>query len=164
VAIDRSERVAGLILEASPTTLRNDAGFEHFVESVVSGLEDPIDADFARSFVVGTSSDTLSADMVDRLVDEVLKVPAGVWREMFAELLHYDDQVELTNISTPTLLIWGDADTLVPHDMQDRLRASIAASELLVYAGVGHTPRWEDPARFASDVAVFVERALPTPR
>lgn len=56
VAIDRPERVAGLVLEASPTTLRGHAGFTEFVDSVVSGLEDPIDPDFARSFMVDTSS------------------------------------------------------------------------------------------------------------
>src|SRR4029450_13082088 len=45
VAIDHPERVAGLVLEASPTTLRGDPGLTEFVESVVSGLEDPIDPD-----------------------------------------------------------------------------------------------------------------------
>jgi non-heme chloroperoxidase len=134
------------------------------VESVVSGLEDPIDPDFARSFVVGTSSDTIGVEMLDRLVEEVLKVPARVWREVFAGLLQYDDQVELADISTPTMLIWGDADTLITQEMQDSLRARITAAELLVYAGVGHTPRWEDPARFSSDVAAFVERTLPRRR
>jgi pimeloyl-ACP methyl ester carboxylesterase len=29
---------------------------------------------------------------------------------------------------------------------------------LLVYPGVGHTPRWENPGRFADDIAAFVER------
>lgn len=46
-----------------------------FVEPVVAGLEDPIDAAFARSFVVDTSSDKVGPEMVDRLVDELLKVP-----------------------------------------------------------------------------------------
>jgi len=41
VAIDRPERVTGLVLEASPTTLHGHAGLETFVESVVSGLHDP---------------------------------------------------------------------------------------------------------------------------
>ena len=59
------------------------------------------------------------------------------------------------------------------RDMQDALPAlnaafeaehgitlanHIGAAELLVYHGVGHTPRWEEPARFARDVARFVEQ------
>lgn len=161
VAIDSPERVAGLVLEASPTTVRDVAGFEGFVESVVCDLKDPIDPEFARSFVVDTSSDEIEADVLDELVAELLKVPAYVWQEMLAGLLHYDDMAELGRITTPTLLVWGDADALVTRDMQDQLARLITASELLVYPCVGHTPRWEDPSRFASDVAAFVKRLLP---
>ena len=77
VAIDRPDRVAGLVLEASPTTLRGDAGLEGFVASIVAGLEDPVDPGLARSFVTDTSSDLLADDVLDRLVGELLKVPAG---------------------------------------------------------------------------------------
>ena len=163
VAIDRPDRVAGLVLEASPTILRGDAGLENFVASVVSSLTDPIDPTFARSFLADTSSDKLSPGVLDRLVSEVLKVPARVWQEMFAALLAYDDLNEIGRITAPTLLIWGDADGFVGQNMQDMLAARIRGAELLVYPGVGHTPRWEDPSRFANDVAAFVERTR-TPR
>jgi pimeloyl-ACP methyl ester carboxylesterase len=159
VAVDHPERVSGLVLEASPTTLRGDAGLAGFVESVVSGLEDPIDPVFARSFVADTSSDELAPDVCDELTGEVLKVPARVWKEMFAGLLAYDDVAELGDITASTLLVWGDADRLVGRDMQEVLVERICGAELLVYHGVGHTPRWEDPTRFAGDIATFVERS-----
>ena len=89
---------------------------------------------------------------------EILKVPARVWKETFAGLVAYDDLNEVGRITAPMLLIWGDADGLVGRDMQDMLAARIRGAELLVYRGVGHTPRWEDPSRFANDVAAFVER------
>lgn len=162
VAIDHPERVAGLVLEASPTTLRGDTRLEGLVESTVAGLEDPIDPDFARSVVIDTSSDELETAVLDRLVRELLKVPARVWREMFAGLLQYDDMAELPCINAPTLLVWGDADALVEWDMQDQLTRRILDAKLLVYPGLGHTPRWEDPSRFAADVASFVERLPPT--
>ena len=83
VALDRPERVAGLVLEASPTTLRGDARLQELVESVVSGLEDPIGRDFARSFVSDTSSGNVTPELLDQLVDEVVKVPARVWKQTF---------------------------------------------------------------------------------
>lgn len=159
VAIDQPDRVAGLVLEASPTTLRGDARLESFVESVVSSLTDPIDPTFALSFVADTSSAELPPELLDQLAGELLKVPARVWKEMFAGLLAYDDMDEVGRITAPTLLIWGDADDLVGRDMQDMLTERIRGAELLIYPGVGHTPRWEDPSRFAGDVAGFVERA-----
>ena len=153
VAIDRPERVAGLVLEASPTTLHGDAGLEEFVDSVISGLEDPIDPEFARSLVIDTSSDKVSPEMVDQLAAEILKVPARVWKEMFASLLHYDDSTELGRITAPTLLLWGDADGLVGREVQEQLVARMPSAELVVYPGVGHAPRWENPSRFAADVS-----------
>ena len=118
---------------------------------------------FVRSFVSGTSSDDLAPDVCDTFVGEILKVPAPVWREMFEWLLRYDDIAELERITAPTLMIWGDADALVGRDVQALLEERIHSAELLVYRGIGHTPRWEDPSRFASDVAAFVERSTTTP-
>jgi len=157
-AIDHPERVAGLVLEASPTTLRGHPALTSFVESVISGLEDPIDPTFARSLVADTSSAHLASDLVDRLAAEVVKVPARIWKEMFTELLAYDDLDEIDRITAPTLLVWGDADELIDHDMQITLAERIDGADLIVYEGVGHTPRWEDPARFAGDVAALAER------
>ena len=158
VAIDRPERVAGLVLEASPTTLRGHPGLVAFLTSVVSRLHDPIDPDFVRSFVVDTSSGAIGPEVVDGLAGELLKVPAHVWQESFAALLEYDDLAELERITAATMLIWGDGDGLVGRHMQDRLAELIPNADLLVYSGIGHTPRWEDGSRFASDVAAFVQR------
>jgi pimeloyl-ACP methyl ester carboxylesterase len=156
VALDRPDRVAGLILEASPTTLRGHAQLVEFVDSIVATLTDPISRDFARSFVAATSSNGISPDVVDLAVEELLQVPARVWKELFSELLRYDDLGELALVAPPTLLIWGDADAVVTRAMQHHLVQSVPAARLLVYPGIGHTPRWEDPGRFARDVVTFV--------
>ena len=162
VALDQPDRVAGLFLESSPTTLRDEPVLVGSVESVMSELADPIKAEFARSFLTETSSAVIRPDLVDLLVEELLKVPARVWKETFAGLLEYDDLSELGGIEAPTLLLWGDADAVVPRGMQDHLARSIPDSELLVYHGVGHTPRWEDPTRFSSDLAAFARQVGPT--
>ena len=77
---------------------------------------------------------------------------------MFAGLLGYDDLDQVGSIAAPTLLVWGDADSLVGREMQDALAERIRGAELVVYDRVGHTPRWEDPTRFAADLAAFVKR------
>jgi pimeloyl-ACP methyl ester carboxylesterase len=162
VALDHPDRVPALILEASPTTLREDPRLAGFVDSVVSRLEDPITPDFARSFIADTSSPSIQPDLVDLLVDELIKVPARAWQGVFSGLRQYDDLAELARIEAPTLMIWGDADALVSRDMQDHLARSIPDADLLVYHGVGHTPRWEDPARFSGDLVAFVRRVART--
>jgi non-heme chloroperoxidase len=158
VALDHPERVAGMVLEASPTTLRDDPRLEELIGSVISRLTDPVDPEFARSFVIDTSSVALAPAVQEALVAEVLKVPARVWRETFAGLLEYDDLDELVRVTAPTLLIWGDADGLVLREMQEELLQRLPNATLVVHVGAGHTPRWDDPARFASDAASFVRR------
>jgi pimeloyl-ACP methyl ester carboxylesterase len=161
VALDHPSRVAGLILEASPATLRNNSQLRRFVESVVSELKDPISPDVARSFVVDTSSKNVAPELIDLLVTEVLAVPARVWKETFAGLLAYDDQAELHLIQAPTLLVWGDTDTLVSREAQHRLARSIPNVSLHVYSGVGHTPRWDDPRRFCTELVAFARGSWP---
>ncbi len=156
VAIDHPERIAGLVLEASPTTLVANAELPAFVATI----PDPIDRDFARTFVLSTSGGALSREVVDGFADEMLKVPAHAWREMLQSLWGYDDLAEIQRIAAPILLVWGDADPLVGRDMQEELAASVTTAELVVYEGMGHCPRWEDPARFARDLAAFTARQL----
>jgi pimeloyl-ACP methyl ester carboxylesterase len=158
VAIDRPDRVAGLVLEASPITLKDDRDLTGFVTTVVARLPDRIDPGFARSFVSDTSTAGLAPGLVDELATELVKVPAHVWREMFGALLAYDDLPELGRIVAPSLLIWGDADEIVRRASQEELVRRLTSARLLTYAGIGHTPRWEAPARFAADVAAFAEQ------
>ena len=140
VALDHPERVAGLVLEASPTTLRGNAGLQEFVQSVVSGLEDPISADVVRSFVIDTSSDNVTPEFLDQLIEEVLKVPARVWKQTFAALLDYDDLARLSHINAPTLLVWGEIDAVVSREMQDQLLRTIPACRVGGLLGSGtHT-------------------------
>lgn len=160
VALDAPERVAGLVLEASPTTLRNDPDLREFADSVVSELPDRIDRDFARSFIADTSTDHLAPGLVDLLVEDLLEVPVAAWREMFASLLDHDDTDQLPGISAPVMLIWGDADPLVPRKMQDELLGLLPIAELRTYTSTGHTPRWQHPERFAQDIAAFAQQAF----
>lgn len=125
------------------------------------GLGRPIDPDLARSFVADTSSETVAPAVVDMLVADILKVPARVWQAMFSGLLDYDDTPELTRVGAPTFLIWGDDDALVSREMQEVLTDRIPHAELIVYADVGHTPRWADPQRFSEDLAAFVDGYFP---
>ena len=94
-------------------------------------------------------------ELVDLLAAELLKVPARVWRQMFSDLLRYDDTDQLSRIKAPTLLVWGDSDPHITRDTQDPLPQAIPTADLLVYPAIGHTPRWEDPVRYSHDLATF---------
>ena len=100
-----SERVAGLVLEASPTTLVGNAELQ--------GLSPPFPIRSTR---------TLPADSFAVPPPPAI-CPEGLW------------------MGWPTSC--------------SRCRR---AAELVVFRGLGHTPRWEDPARFAGELATFAAR------
>lgn len=53
------------------------------------------------------------------------------------------------------MVFWGARDSLTRDD-QDALTAAIPGARLVVYAGAGHGLHWEEPERFARDLAAFV--------
>jgi non-heme chloroperoxidase len=160
VALDAPDRVVGLFLEASPLTLRGDDNLGAFVDAVVSTLTAPISRDFARTFVADTSSENVDPSLVERLVDDLVKVPAHAWNEMFSSLLEYDDTSELSRLEVPVALVWGDDDVLISGQMQKQLIQLLSGAQLTVYESVGHTPRWEEPARFARELVEFSSMLL----
>lgn len=74
----------------------------------------------------------------------------------------FDDfiQQNVTRISTPTLIIWGESDTLTPLDIGQAYNAAIRGSKLVVFRNTGHVPMEEVPAQSARAVREFLS---PTP-
>ena len=63
----------------------------------------------------------------------------------------------LSSIHVPTLVLHGEADTLIPIASGRRFVAAIPGARLVSYPKVGHLPQVEIPARSAADVAAFLE-------
>ncbi|MEQ1863465.1 MAG: alpha/beta hydrolase [Micropepsaceae bacterium] len=74
----------------------------------------------------------------------------------------FDNFIEqnASKIATPTLMLWGDVDTLTPRDMGEAYNAAIKGSKLIVYNNVGHVPMEEAPEQSARAVREFLS---PTP-
>jgi pimeloyl-ACP methyl ester carboxylesterase len=53
------------------------------------------------------------------------------------------------DLKVPTVLIWGDHDTLTPLAQGRDIQGLIAGSQIVVLPGIGHIPQVEDPEGFA---------------
>lgn len=67
---------------------------------------------------------------------------------------------KLAAIRTPTLILWGDKDELIPVADAAKFKNAIAGSTIIVYPGIGHVPQEEAAAQSAADVKAFLERQL----
>jgi non-heme chloroperoxidase len=157
LAIDRPELLRGLMAMGSFAGFSGNAGFVDFHRSVIEPLRDPIDWEFAAEWQRSTLAQPVAPAFFDTVVRESLKMPAAIWRDAFAALLEDDFAAELHRIAVPTLLVWGDRDTFCPQSDQEHIVRAIMGSRLITYEGSGHALHWEQPARFADDLATFAK-------
>lgn len=156
-AIDYPDRTLGLVLIGTPLSLRDNEAARDLFDSTISKLTDPLDPGFVLDFAQSTLAQPVPQAFLETVSRETMKVPARVFREFFADLLQQDVSTELNEVDVPALLVWGDRDAILTRSDQEALAAAIRNSRLAVYPGAGHSPHWEEPERFASDLVAFVE-------
>jgi non-heme chloroperoxidase len=154
-ALDFPERVAGLVLIG---TFRTQAGNAELLEIIASLelMEDPIDVELVRTFQASTLARPVPEEFFATVVSEGARLPLSIWRSALKEIVAYDDFAELSGISVPTILCWGDRDGFSTFEQQQALARAIPGGELRVYPGAGHSLHWEEPKRFAAEFADFM--------
>lgn len=73
--------------------------------------------------------------------------------------------IEMAKVTTPTFLIWGTGDPLLPKSAADAIERYLANAPISValMPDVGHYPPLEVPERFARLIAEYVETIVPRP-
>ncbi len=157
-AIDFPELVAGLALIGTFKTLRDSGELAELIDEI-AGMADPIELDLVRAFQASTLAQPVLDAFFQTVVTEGARLPLSIWRAALREIAAYDDSAELPRIAAPTILFWGERDNFSTYEQQQDLASQIPGAELRVYAGAGHSLHWEEPRRFATDLANFA-RAL----
>jgi non-heme chloroperoxidase len=153
-AVDEPARTLGLALLGSPRSLR---GPRPRFADVVTTLEDPIDAAFARELSEGMVARKVPESVMATLCQENLKVPARVWRDAFEGLLAAQPPLDTGRVSAPTLIVWGAHDSLLPRADQEAMAAEIPGAQLVIYPDVGHLPVIEAPEHVAADLTALCD-------
>ena len=63
---------------------------------------------------------------------------------------------KLVSIKTPTLIIWGSIDPVIPINYADSFISAIQDCRFFRMDGMGHTPYVQDPETFASKALEFL--------
>ncbi|HLE55478.1 MAG TPA: alpha/beta hydrolase [Rhodothermia bacterium] len=132
------------------------------VQEIVMGESTPrrFDRDYVKERAAYTFHDPRHAS--DELVDGVMQIVADrnrVIRLIKMARSSRDETVEelLTNIPTPTLLIWGTEDRLTPPDVARRFEDRLANARLELIPSCGHAPMIEHPETFNRLVIDFLD-------
>jgi pimeloyl-ACP methyl ester carboxylesterase len=93
----------------------------------------------------GAASEALLADAARLSSDAVVG---------FLEALHrWNVEAELSSLRVPTVILWGEKDTLVPRAGLDKMAQLLPAAELVVWPDTGHSPQLEKPDEFVALLA-----------
>lgn len=69
----------------------------------------------------------------------------------------------LGRIQTPTLVMWGAQDRLIPATVGQAMVSGLGHAALVRFAGVGHALPEEAPGAFTLALLTFLQRGLPSP-
>jgi pimeloyl-ACP methyl ester carboxylesterase len=72
------------------------------------------------------------------------------------DLISRDIRTFLQEITVPTLLIWGENDTLVPLALSDLLRAEIPDARLRIIKKAGHVVMFDQSQQCNADMLAFL--------
>jgi pimeloyl-ACP methyl ester carboxylesterase len=154
VAADDKGRIAKLVLIGSgPGILQDQARQE--IQSVFSGIQDPVPYTFARDFQASTIYAPVPPAFFETLVNEALKAPASTWHGL-GKSFQTQQAAPLDKIKIPTLIFWGDKDNFFKKADEELLVSKIVGSKLVVYPETGHALHWERPERFSTDLLNFI--------
>jgi pimeloyl-ACP methyl ester carboxylesterase len=65
-------------------------------------------------------------------------------------------------VGLPTLLLWGEADPIIPAGHGRRAEKQMPGSRLVTFADCGHFPQIDDPHRFAATLLEFLDETEPS--
>jgi 3-oxoadipate enol-lactonase len=83
--------------------------------------------------------------------------PPHTYMRQFGAIQSFDSFARLSEINTPTLVIAGDADSLIPVKNSEILNQGIAGSKVHILKGAGHVFNWEQPETTAEVVGGFLK-------
>jgi pimeloyl-ACP methyl ester carboxylesterase len=156
-AIRHPDRTAGLVVMGGASSFTR-LGLEE-MQAELAAVTADVYVDYLRGFQESTLARPIPAELLETAVSESAKVAIPTLRALLDDTCLVDFSGELGTIRAPALLVWGDRDAFCSRAEQNRLLAAIPGARLSVWEGAGHAMHWEEPERFAAELAQFCEEA-----
>lgn len=174
-AVRYPERLTGLVLVDGsggpmldqPKDKDEDKGSGNigFAIARMPGINRLVEQITPRSLIAKSLEQSVSVKSVasEAAVDrywEMLRYPGNRRATLERFSLPYDplSEAEIAGVKTPTLILWGEEDRLIPVAAGRWLDKVMPDSTLVVYPKIGHLPQEEAPAATLGDLEPWLAR------
>jgi 3-oxoadipate enol-lactonase len=157
------ERVASLVLVATFTGFQrfSEAERQRFVDlrkkPLIEGKEPKDIAPIVAKTLVGPNATT---EQYERLVASMAALHKESYIKTVEATTLYNRDAELDAIAVPTLLVFGEHDSVTTKDLGEEMAARIKGSEYVMVANSGHLINIEQPHAFNAAVHDFLTRQI----
>jgi len=172
-AVAYPERLDGLILVDGSGGPRlkvkreddEDGGNIGFAIAQTPGINLLVEQITPRFLIAQSLEQSVSVKSVanDAAVDrywELLRYPGNRRATLKRFSQPYDPltEAEIAGVATPTLILWGEEDRLIPVEAGRWLDRAMPNAELVIYPGIGHLPQEEAVAATLADLEPWLKR------
>jgi non-heme chloroperoxidase len=151
-----TNHLSRLVLIGSGPGIAKNPRAEEEIRKSFAEIQDPVPYTFARDFQASTIYSPIPAWFFERMVGEAERVPASTWHGLGQGITASEPVEDLRKIHVPTLIFWGDKDSIFHREDQDVLVKTIPHATLEIFPDTGHALHWERPEKFAADLLQFI--------
>ncbi len=152
-AVKYPEKLNGLILCAA-AGIKNELNFRQKIGAILARIGKPIFRAIALQAVAGFTRRMLYKFTGSQ---DFLLAP-GIMKEVLKKTIEEDLKSYLSKIKTPTLIIWGQKDNILPLADAYLMNKEIAGSQLKILENIGHSPHKEAPEKLAELISSFISQ------
>jgi branched-chain amino acid transport system permease protein len=154
-ALSHPERLKALVLVSplAPFGMRIDQPTTDWINSV-QGQEEG-----QRMIVLGAFATPPSGEYLEQLVADAVAWDKPIYLGTMDDMARFNVSDQLPALEVPTLVTWGDKDTVIPFAGIVDAFTKIPDCNLEIWHGVGHSGPIENPARFVNLLTQFMDEA-----
>lgn len=104
----------------------------------------------------GFNQEQVSSDLIKLYLEKVGELSVDLFLQLFTEMKRHNILTELGKINTPTLVMGGDKDKVIPNYLQRILIEHMPDSTMYVIKDGSHVPQWDFPDTVNEVILDFV--------
>jgi len=113
-----------------------------------------------RAILVGAFATPPGGEYFELLVTDATRWGPAIYFGTMDDMARFNVTDRLSTVNVPTLVTWGDKDTVIPFSPIVETYTSIPGCSLEVWHGVGHSGPIEIPDRFVELLTRFISEAM----